>query len=176
MNNHHLHHLHLLSLGLLVCLFVGTPLTGYAHGEVDLCDRGEDLIVQCGEFHDCVVDEMVSSEIGYCKAEFEDLFFAMCDRRVEGMGCEVGEICKIGIIDAHIGVCMNLSGTYPTANETMDQDDQGMSDESGCQSPSSLSSRTQSIWSVLLLLTLCLFYRTRILIHRHDQLGGGQAP
>lgn len=107
------------------------PHTGFTHGQADLCDRREDLIEQCGEFHDCLVDEHISPHIGFCKAEFEEIHFIMCDRGSDMVQCPMGEICKIGIIDPSIGVCSPLSHEHQgTMNELINGESEG------CQSRS----------------------------------------
>ena len=96
---------------------------GWTHGEAVLCDNREDLIIQCGDFHDCIIDEEVSEFIGYCKAMAEEIMFTLCDRQLEGMGCELGEVCKIGTIDPHIGVCMPIPNFTPPSPEEMNEEE-----------------------------------------------------
>ena len=126
---------------------------GFTHGQADLCDRQQDLIEQCGEFHDCVVNEQVSPHIGFCKAEFEDISFTLCDRSSEMVPCPTGEICKIGTIDPNIGVCSPLSHPHQTTMDTLIN-----GESEGCQS----QSMTQS--SVSLFFGLCLI---GIYLHKH---------
>ena len=107
-------------------MLCGIPSEGWSHGEAVLCDNREDLIIQCGDFHECITNEDVSEFIGYCKAMAEEIMFTLCDRRLEGMGCEVGEVCKIGTIDPHIGVCMPIPNFNPPVQGGMSEEEEMM--------------------------------------------------
>lgn len=146
----------------------------WAHGEAVLCDNRLDLVEQCGEVHDCVIDSAVSEHIGYCKAEAEDISFVICDREAEVSTCDEGEVCKIGTIDSQIGVCAELEEPMETDDhddhdhEGHDDHDHGDHDDhdhdhGGCQSdphsPSSFS--LISLISLIILLGLTLTRRRR---------------
>ena len=154
-------------LVMVLFIFLVYPSFSFAHGQADLCDRRENLIEQCGEFHNCIVDELVSPNIGYCKAEFEDLDFTMCNRHSEEVPCPVGEVCKIGTIDPNIGVCSPLSTTHP-----MMVDEELTMSESGCQSQPYSQSPLQLFFG-LCLMSLYVYLRhitTTLINHLSQQL------
>ena len=141
-------HIHVSSLLLFIVCFslLSTPSSVFAHGEAVLCDNRGDLIEQCGEEHECIIDEQVNENIGYCKAVGESIVFQMCDRQAEGMGCDEGEVCKIGTLDPQIGVCASVSHSLPNASESeMSTDDA----QTGCQTTH--SSPSLILWTLILM-------------------------
>ena len=101
---------------MIVSLCAMAPLSAAAHGDAVLCDVRGDLLEQCGEVHECITSPAVSPYIGYCKSEFEDFSFTICDRSVTPSPCARNEVCKIGTIDPQIGVCYEFVMIYPSTS------------------------------------------------------------
>ena len=118
-----------------------------AHTLAELCDASEDIIAQCGDLHECVTNPDVDTDIGYCAAPEEGLDFTLCDRRAP-VTCGPKQLCRIGTIDPHIGVCdvdpfagiiVEDQGDDPTVNPTEGEGDEAP-EEPGCAAAASGSS------------------------------------
>lgn len=144
---------------LTLCFLILIPSLALAHGEAVLCDNREELVAQCGEDHACVTDPAVSEFIGYCKANAENIAFTLCDHAADDPGCASDEVCKIGTIDPHIGVCAQVTSTEDTAHEHAHDESE---DEGGCQSaPGSRPSSSLSLFGLAALLGAWRLRRSR---------------
>lgn len=139
------------TLTLTLCLPAGAAS---AHTLAELCDASQDVVEQCSDLHDCVLDPAVDANIGYCAAPDEGLDFTLCDRRVPD-SCGPKQRCRIGTIDPNIGVCdVDPFAGIIVENEEdpRDEEDTEGADEPGCASASGGPSPTPTLLALLALL------------------------
>lgn len=137
--------LKLFSISLAYLLFSSSCL---AHTQVIFCDNTDDVEAQCGPEHDCVTDDRVSDEIGYCLAQIENNDQQLCLREESSKFCQVGEICKTGLFDSHIGVCMHLYGVTDSEMTQM------LDEKEGCEIRGSLGLRSLHILAFIIITIL----------------------
>ncbi len=149
---HLFRHTGALTLCAILCFSAPPAL---AHTEASLCDRRQDIAEQCAEAHDCVTRPEVSEHIGYCKGDIENISFAMCDQRRGDEDCATGDVCLLGTIDPHIGVCSTPFAPFDPEEEEPPMDEETLvEDDPTCQSVPS-HTPANPVWPGVLALLGC---------------------